>query len=214
MNIDVKIQITLRRFIIIAILAGLIGSAILLAATTPHIFAPGTTISSSQMNQNFDVAFQEIAKAIPVGTIVSYGGTSAPDGWLLCDGNSYSRSDYSQLFEIIGTAFGSANTSSFNVPDLRGRFIRGRDGGAGVDPDRTTRTELKLGGNTGDAIGSVQPDELKSHLHPTGGDGCGTTCGMSRYYMNDLSTFTFYTKNAGGPETRPINVYVNYIIKH
>lgn len=65
-----------------------------------------------------------ITSATPSGVIFPYAGTTAPNGWLLCDGKSYSQSTYARLYAAIGTAYGSSG-SSFNVPDLRGTFLRG-----------------------------------------------------------------------------------------
>jgi microcystin-dependent protein len=94
---------------------------------------------------------------VPSGTILPFGGATAPAGWLLCDGSAVSRTVYANLYSAIGSVWGSGDGSStFHLPDLRGRFIRGRDGGVARDPDRTTRTAANSGGNTGDNVGSVQ----------------------------------------------------------
>ena len=94
---------------------------------------------------------------VPSGTILPFGGVTAPAGWLLCDGSAVSRAVYANLYSAIGGVWGSGDGSStFHLPDLRGRFIRGRDGGVARDPDRTTRTAANSGGNTGDNVGSVQ----------------------------------------------------------
>lgn len=93
----------------------------------------------------------------PVGMVVPFAGTTAPAGFLLCNGAAISRSAYSKLFEAIGTAHGSGDGSTtFHLPDYRGRFLRGTDGGVARDPDRASRTAANSGGNTGDAVGSVQ----------------------------------------------------------
>ena len=64
---------------------------------------------------------------VEVGTIVAYGGTTAPDGWLLCDGSAVSRSEYPRLFAVIGTAFGDGDGSTtFNLPNLQQRFPLGK----------------------------------------------------------------------------------------
>jgi microcystin-dependent protein len=85
---------------------------------------------------------------------------------MLCEGQAISRTKYAALFSIIGTAFGSGDgASTFNLPDLRGRFLRGVDGTAGRDPDKTTRTAAATGGNTGNNVGSVQGSGYKSHSH-------------------------------------------------
>ena len=105
---------------------------------------------------------------MPEGTIIAYGGTTAPAGWLLCDGSAISRSTYEDLFAAINTNYGSGNGSTtFNVPDLRGRFLRGVDGTANKDPDAVSRTVNNSGGNTGDAVGSEQGDAFQGHRHAT-----------------------------------------------
>jgi microcystin-dependent protein len=64
------------------------------------------------------------------GTIVAFGGSAAPSGWLLCDGSAVSRTDFADLFTTIGTRWGIGDgTTTFNVPDLRGRL----HGGSGPD---------------------------------------------------------------------------------
>ena len=69
-----------------------------------------------------DPAAPVVPLAVPSGTILPYGGTAAPTGYLLCDGTSYLRADYPDLFGIIGTAYGSIDSAHFTVPDMRGRF--------------------------------------------------------------------------------------------
>jgi microcystin-dependent protein len=176
--------------------------------------------------------------ALPSGMISPYGGTSAPTGWLLCDGSNVSRTDYASLFTAIGTAFGSGNGSTtFSLPDLRGRFIRGRDGDTNRDPDRASRTAMSSGGNTGDNVGSVQGDATAvnglsataasngNHNHNVTSDA-NSTAGATRawYSGNDTGTTTEVTSTDGehshtitldssNNETRPLNAYVNFIIK-
>jgi phage-related tail fiber protein len=94
---------------------------------------------------------------IPSGSLQAFAGSTAPAGWLLCDGSAVSRTIYGALFSAISTAWGYGdNSTTFNLPDLRGRFLRGRDAGIARDPDRATRTAANTGGNTGDAVGSIQ----------------------------------------------------------
>ncbi|MCP4134273.1 MAG: tail fiber protein [bacterium] len=156
------------------------------------------------------------ATASPVGTIVPYGGTSIPDGWKLCDGTVLSRTEYAELFSKIGTAWGTSNASSFNLPDLRGVFLRGVSGTSGMDPDKNDRTPLKPGGNSGNTVGSYQDDIIERHLHPNrfaaltpsnGVEGGG----LRRAAQDEAET---EYNEGGGNETRPKNVYVNYIIKY
>lgn len=102
----------------------------------------------------------------PAGTIIMFGGSSAnvPSGWLICDGSSYIKTAYPALSNAIGVSWGGTS-STFNVPDMRGRFVRGYDDGQGRDPDAATRTASNAGGNTGDAVGSLQPDAFQGHWH-------------------------------------------------
>jgi len=105
-----------------------------------------------------------VAPVMPSGVILPYGGATAPTGWLLCDGSTKSRTDYADLFAAIGTAHGSGDGSTtFHLPDLRGRFLRGVSGDSANDPDKTTRTAANTGGNTGNAVGSVQINATKKN---------------------------------------------------
>jgi microcystin-dependent protein len=156
---------------------------------------------------------------MPVGTILPYGGTTAPTGWLLCNGTAYGRTGtYADLFSVIGTAFGAPDANNFNVPDLRGQFLRGVNNASGQDPDAASRTALKTGGNTGDQVGSNQGDGFKSHTHSgsiTLGSSCNSNCPNSGLVPGVThNTSTFSVANNGGNETRPKNVNVNFIIKY
>lgn len=102
---------------------------------------------------------------LPPGIIIPYAGVSVPPGWLLCDGSAISRTAYGGLFSFIGSNWGNGDGSTtFNLPDLRGRFLRGVDGSANRDPDKTTRTAANPGGNTGNNVGSVETDDA-GHNH-------------------------------------------------
>jgi microcystin-dependent protein len=102
----------------------------------------------------------------PSGAILAFGGSTAPDGWLICDGSTVSRTQYPSLFAAIGVAHGSGDgATTFNLPDYQGRFLRGVDHGTGRDPDAATRTAANLGGNVGDEVGSLEADAFASHTH-------------------------------------------------
>jgi len=150
-------------------------------------------------------------RLLPAGVIVPYGGTSAPDGWIMCHGASLLRSEYPELFSAIGTAFGEPNLQTFRVPDFRGRFLRGVDGSAGLDPDSASRTAMNGGGNTGNAVGSVQDDAFEAHSHNVNIVDQQSGTGLSGYSQN-VANPTNPTSSTGGNETRPKNAYVNYII--
>lgn len=150
----------------------------------------------------------------PIGEVIMWAGVSAPYGYLICNGSAISRTTYSELFAITGIAFGQGNgTTTFNLPDLRGRFVRGLDGGAGLDPDAASRTAMNTGGNTGSNIGSVQADAFESHNHSIDAVG-GINVAPVADTSNSSSTPTSIdTNNTGGNETRPVNAYLNFIIK-
>lgn len=120
-----------------------------------------------------------IGSVIPPGVIQAFGGGTVPSGWLLCDGSTASRSTYSALFAAVGIVNGQGDGSTtFHVPDLRGRFLRGADdmgtGAAGRDPDAAGRTAANTGGATGNAVGSVQADALQNITGTLGGKVLGT----------------------------------------
>jgi len=74
----------------------------------------------------------------PAGMISLFGNSTAPTGWLQCNGAAVSRTTYSDLFAAIGTVYGVGDGSTtFNVPELRGEFVRAWDNSRGVDPART-----------------------------------------------------------------------------
>ena len=157
---------------------------------------------------------------VPLGTIMAYGGNTGDrnvveqlrkQGWLACDGATVSRKEFGELFQAIGAAFGPGDgQSSFQVPDMRGRFLRGTDHDQKRDPDSTTRRAEPKGGNSGDRVGSVQDDEFNRHTHgynsfphSRGGIASG----------NYWQAGGAQTAPAGGNETRPKNINVNWIIK-
>ncbi|HLM66620.1 MAG TPA: phage tail protein, partial [Longimicrobium sp.] len=98
----------------------------------------------------------------PIGAVIPFAGAMNQEsfqgqGWLYCNGNSISRSQYAPLFSVIGTAFGNGDgTSTFDLPDFRGYFLRGADNGRGTDPDAASRGVPAPGGNSGDKVGSIQ----------------------------------------------------------
>lgn len=95
---------------------------------------------------------------IEPGAIVPLGKSAStpPAGYLLCNGASLLRTSYPRLFAAIGTVWGAADGTHFNIPDLRGRVPRGRDNSTARDPDAASRTASNSGGATGDNVGSVQ----------------------------------------------------------
>jgi microcystin-dependent protein len=186
-----------------------------------------------------------------IGTIAPYGGeiveTTPGDpyqvqlGWFFCNGASLDREEYKDLFDVIGVAFGAPDPNTFNLPDLRGRFVRGVDDRAGNDPDARLRKAGNKGGNTGNKVGSYQLDNIQTHSHQWGVRVSNNLyswnkeskhvmaldrqahnqipggSGKDDDYM-DVAAGSFWTElvpSVVNPktETRPKNVYVNWIIR-
>lgn len=178
------------------------------------------TISDQALNS---VPYAQAAQnGVPVGTILPFAGPSAniPDGFVVCDGSSVSSATYPALYTAIGTAWGDGSggtnggAGDFNVPDLRGMFLRGVSGSnATNDPDQASRTAMHPGGNSGNNVGSIQADELQSHDHAvnlttsTNGNhahnytdpGVGDLKGLS--YDGSGSTVEYLTGNSGTTTT-------------
>ncbi len=159
------------------------------------------------------------------GDVKPWLGTSAPAGWLKCNGAAVSRSLYAALYNVIGTTYGAGDGSTtFNLPDFRGEFIRGLDDGRGVDASR--------------ALGSAQAESFASHNHTGTSDthaghshgspinnGSGGTGGLGAYttgaaaYFASTNTAGAHShaltiNNTGGTETRPRNQAALYVIKY
>ena len=101
---------------------------------------------------------QATSLGTPVGTVVDYAGANAPSGWMLCYGQSLSRAAYPALFAVIGTTYGTASGSTFNLPDCRGRVSAGADNMGGAAAGRLGAD----GGMSGVAIGSTGGDQTHS----------------------------------------------------
>lgn len=109
-----------------------------------------------------------IATSIPAGTVMYFANSTAPSGWLECNGAAISRSTYAALFTAISTTWGAGNGSTtFNVPDLRGEFIRGWDNGRGVDSGRIfasaqAATEITATVNQAAFVGYTNADAVRA----------------------------------------------------
>jgi microcystin-dependent protein len=100
--------------------------------------------------------------------MMMFGGAAAPSGWLLCHGQSLVRADYPDLFGVIGTLFGSVDSTHFNVPDMRHRLP------IGANADGAT--VFDLGANDGRADGTARSDSHShSHTHTTNTTGSSHT---------------------------------------
>lgn len=120
------------------------------------------SISGDQVN----ASAAELNRAVfidPPGSIQMYAGSTAPQGWLLCDGSAVSRSTYAALFAAIGTTFGTGDGSTtFNLPNLKGRAVIGQD------PSDTDFNSIGKTGGEKEHILTI--DEMPSHKHDLYGD--------------------------------------------
>lgn len=83
-----------------------------------------------------NITIENASYSVPIGTIISYASTTLPIGFLLCDGSEISKTDYADLYIVIGNKFGTAtDTTKFKLPDLRDRFIQGANGNLGASKD-------------------------------------------------------------------------------
>lgn len=138
------------------------------------------------------------------GLVAYFAQTTAPSGWIKANGAAVSRTVYANLFSVIGTQYGVGDGSStFNLPDLRGEFLRGYDDGRGADSGRV--------------FGSAQGDNFKSHTHVQAHTGIGDGSlnqmpigGGSLPWTQSILT----TAATGGNETRPRNIAMMACIKY
>ena len=165
-------------------------------------------------------AWGEIANGVPAGSVFSFATSTVPTGYLECNGAAVSRSTYASLFSAISTTWGVGDGSStFNLPDLRGQFVRGWDNSAGVDSGRS--------------FASSQSDQNKSHNHSINDSGHNHTIGNwggsfgggsgATVFRSDSSgtnssiiqnaTTGISIQNDGGTEVRVKNYALMYVIK-
>lgn len=166
----------------------------------------------------------EIASVVgaPVGAVTMFAGSSAPTGWLLLDGSAVSRATYSELFAIISTTYGVGDGSTtFNLPDTRGIFVRG----AGTHGTLTDASSTAYAAT----LGATQNDQMQGHHHNIAQPvSFNTTVTNDIYISASHDTGASYTGDTGNPkaddsangtprtgvETRPANIALNYIIKY
>jgi microcystin-dependent protein len=178
------------------------------------IFSDGTNITYADLGS----IINNVTNAVQPGMIFPYGGNTPPSGYLLCNGAAYSRSTYSALYTAIGTIWGTGDGSTtFNVPNFQGAFLRGA--GTGLNPSAR-------------AVGSYEADDNKLHSHAVTDPGHKHT--VNNVYTSDgADSNPYFTPNSwgtlnvpttvektgitiadsGGAEARPKNFAVNYIIR-
>jgi hypothetical protein len=228
-TIDDNLTVTQNATIASALIRGLTLNA---GATVNEISTDNRMSDKSDSTIPTEKAVKEYVDNLFVGSIAAFGMATPPEGWLECNGQAVSRTTYAQLFGRIGTTYGDGDGgTTFNVPDLRGDFVRGWDHGKGSDEDRQ-RT-----------LGSVQLDQMQGHNHIDSGhshqippgvtNGPGScSSGLWGYYVicSQVAIVTVGVtsgsaklgnpNNSGfgltryGNETRPRNMALMYCIKY
>ncbi len=183
-----------------------------------------------QTDASGNLSFQIVA-GVPSGSVFCMAVATVPSGYLECNGAAVSRTTYAALFAIIGTNYGTGNGSStFNLPDLRGEFVRGFDNGKGTDSGRAIASSqgsanLSHGHSVSASVndsGHVHATSFDNKKYFPGGGSTSISFGGAGGYPADTFTMSNATtgisvsisqNNAGGSEARPRNIAMMYIIK-
>jgi microcystin-dependent protein len=190
-------------------------------ANVMGFFTAGTGVT---INATSNTISSSAASIIPVGSLMPYAGTSAPTGWTLCFGQAVSRTTFADLFAVVGTTYGIGDGSTtFNLPDLRGRVVAGKDDMGGTSANRLTGLS---GGVNGDVLGAaggaeihtLTTAEMPSHTHTitygvndvNGGGGTDPS-----YLESTGRTETTNATGGGGAHNNVQPTFIlNYIIKN
>ena len=169
---------------------------------------------------------------VPSGAVFCMAVATVPSGYLECNGAAVSRTGYAALFAVIGTQYGAGNGSStFNLPDLRGEFVRGFDNGRGIDSGRSISATPQSDQNKQHNHTASSSVNDSGHVHGTtfdnkkyfpGGGSTTVNYGGPGEYPADIFSMSSATTgvtvatsigNDGGGETRPRNIAMMYVIK-
>lgn len=160
------------------------------------------------------------------GTVFPFAGSAAPSGWLLCYGQAVSRTTYANLYAVIGTTYGAGDGSTtFNLPDLRGRVAAGKDNMGGTAAGRLTNSGTGNPGIDGSTLGAaggadrhqLTAAQMPSHTHNVN-NAASTTVGgaYTTASLNTANGLQPVTVSAGSdqahPNTQP-TIVLNHIIK-
>lgn len=167
-----------------------------------------------QQNDIIDALQSSRSDNNPVGSIFQYGGSTAPIGYMIADGSAISRSIYKNLFNTIGTTFGSGDGSTtFNLPDFRGVFPKG----AGTT-NRTLGKDANGNFYSG-TLGTYSQDQMQGHIHSDNAIKIGTAIGSGSTYGGGNNTSSPITDGINGTPrtgmtTEPQSLAINFIIKY
>jgi microcystin-dependent protein len=164
------------------------------------------------------VATIEIGDSNPTGTVIQVAMNSAPSGYVKCDGAAISRTTFSDLFDAIGTTWGAGDGSStFNVPDLRGEFVRGWDDGKGTDSGRAFASSQSdatdVNGLDLSDPGHTHSVTVLSNTTTTNATGARIGGQLASSTIPTSSETTGITITSSDSETRPRNIALLYCIK-
>lgn len=159
---------------------------------------------------------------VPAGSIIQWASNTIPANWLLCDGSAVSRTVYPSLFATIGTQYGAGDGSTtFNLPDLRGRVAVGKNGGTfgtlgatgGAETHALTTDQMPSHGH--DIFANSFAGDLKIVMGPRGGDGAFYSVSDSGNDAGVASAVLYAKANGGGGAHNNLQPYqvTNYIIK-
>ena len=192
-----------------------------------NISGNGTSGQVVQSDGDGSFSYLTLATGFVSGMLMPYAGASAPSGWLLCYGQAISRTTYADLFTAIGTVYGVGDGSStFNVPDLRGRVVAGQDDMGGSSANRLTNQTGGLNGDTlGDTGGSethtLTEAQLPAHSHGNVVTNVGATSstntgdGTNRIRLTGITQSKSATSTGSGDAHNNVQptIILNYIIK-
>jgi microcystin-dependent protein len=168
---------------------------------------PLTGANFNVMENGLEAAHNEIVPILPVGAVAWYAKNAPPTAWLECNGAGLDTTTYAALYAVIGYTFGGSG-ATFNIPDLRGRFVRAYD-------DSTGRSRL---GNV--AIGSIHAGSIKPHQHNfdnhhhTSGGGNGSPASYCAYQNGTTTDYTSYAGSASDQDMHPKNMALLPIIRY
>lgn len=178
------------------------------------------SLRNGRQVQNSTLSLQ-LYDVLPAGTLLDFAGASAPAGFFLCDGHAISRTAYVALFNNIGTTYGVGDGSTtFNLPDSRGRVHAGKDNMGGTSASRlvTNVAGATLGASGGAESHTLSATQMPSHTHATPAYGnapavnaqmATSAAGFSGLY----ATTTSAGADAAHNNTQP-TLIVNKIIKY